>query len=79
MPRNPILDVIHAVREKMLADAGGTTAGLVKMLQEQERQSGRQVLEEQSLPRNRRTTQCTGAAKSGVLAVENQPSPPGDR
>lgn len=66
MPHNPILDEIRAVRESMLAAAGGTTAGLVKMLQEQERQSGRQVLNERELPRNRRARQPRRSLKHDV-------------
>ncbi len=38
---NPILDELHAVREKLLADAGGTLDSLVDRLQAEERQSTR--------------------------------------
>lgn len=79
MPRNPILDELREVREAMLANAGGTTAGLVAMLEDQQQRSGRQVLDEQSLPRNRRTNRCNGAAKSGGSAMGNPLSPPADR
>ncbi|MBS0266805.1 MAG: hypothetical protein JSS02_33065 [Planctomycetes bacterium] len=40
----------------MLADAGGTLAGLVAKLQQDERTSGRKVLAPSELPRNRRST-----------------------
>jgi hypothetical protein len=73
MTRNPILDELHAVREQLLADAGGTLDALVDRLQAEEQRSDR--------PRfnPRRTNQCTGAAKSGEWAIENRSSPLGDR
>jgi len=73
MPKNPILEELHLIREQLLADAGGTLDSLVDRLQAEEQQSNR--------PRHetRRTNRCTGAAKSGQLATENQPSPPADR
>ena len=72
MTKNPILDELHAVREQLLADAGGTLDALINRLQAEERTSNR--------PRftPRRTKRCTGAAKSGESAVENLSSPPGD-
>jgi hypothetical protein len=73
MNKNPILDELHAVREQLLADAGGTLDALVDRLQAEEQESDR--------PRfnPRRTNQCTGAAKTGELAMEDHSSPPGDR
>jgi hypothetical protein len=41
---NPILDELHAVREQMLADAGGTLAGLVAKIQADQAKSGRVIL-----------------------------------
>lgn len=41
MTKNPILDELHAVREQLLADAGGTLDGLVDRLQQEEQQSDR--------------------------------------
>ena len=41
MTKNPILDELRKTRERLLADAGGTLAGLVARLQEDERASGR--------------------------------------
>ena len=73
MTKNPILDELHAVRERLLADAGGTLDALVDRLQAEEQKSDR--------PRYkpRRTIPCTGAAKSGEVTMETQSSPPGDR
>ncbi len=53
---NPILDELHAVREKMLADAGGTLAGLVAKIQSDQAKSGRVILkpaENKALNRSR--------------------------
>ena len=72
MTKNSILDELHAVRERLLADAGGTLDALVDRLQAEELQSHRPRF------KSRRTTRCTGAAKSGELEVENLSSPPGD-
>lgn len=58
MTNNPILDELHAVREQLLAEAGGTLDALVDRLQAAEQKSDR--------PRfaPRRTNQTSGAAKS---------------
>ena len=72
MTKNPILDELHAVREQLLADAGGTLDALVDRLQAEERESDRPRL------KALRTKRCTGAAKSTEVDVENRSSPPGD-
>ena len=41
MTKNPILDELHAVREQLLADAGGTLDALVDRLQAEEQHSDR--------------------------------------
>jgi hypothetical protein len=41
MTKNPILDELHAVREKLLSDAGGTLDALVDRLQAEEQKSDR--------------------------------------
>ena len=73
MAKNPILNELHAVREQLLADAGGTLDALVDRLQAEEQQSNRPRF------KPRQTNQRTGAAKSTASALESQPSPPGDR
>jgi hypothetical protein len=73
MTKNPILDELHAVREALLADAGGTLDALVDRLQAKEQQSNRPRF------KPRRTIRSAGAANSGELAVDKQSSPPGDR
>ena len=59
MTKNPILDELRAVREKLLDDAGGTLDALVDRLQAEEQQSDRPRYE------TRRTIRGAGAAKSG--------------
>lgn len=58
---NPILDELHAIRRQMLADAGGTLAGLVAKIQADQAKSDRVIIE------NAGTIRCNRAAKSGVL------------
>jgi len=40
---DPILDDLHATRERLLAESGGTLAGLVSRLQKEQIESGRQL------------------------------------
>ena len=74
MTENPILDELRKTRERLLAEAGGTLEGLVAQLQQDERRSDRKFVRPKT-----RTSRSAGAAKSGVLAIDNQSSPPGDR
>ena len=68
MTKNPILDELRAVREKLLADAGGTLDGLVDRLQAEERESDRPRF------KSRRTKDCTGVADSAVDDGESSPA-----
>ena len=74
MVRNPILDEIYAARDKLLADCNGDVHAYIQGARERALTSGHPI----ARPKQR-TNRSTGAAKSGVLALENQPSPPGDR
>ena len=74
MTHNPILEELYAIREKLLADAGGDVQKYLAGVREREAASGR-LLKSTPQPTNR----YTGAAKSGVLELEHQLSPPGDR
>lgn len=74
MTRNTILDELHAARRKLLADYNGDTAAYLRDAQARLEASGRPIAQ-----RKQRTIRCTGAAKSGELATDNQSSPPGDR
>ena len=73
MTKNPILDELHAVRERLLEDAGGTLDALGDWFQAKEKQSNHPRL------KSRRTIRCTGEAKSDEIELENQSSPPRDR
>jgi hypothetical protein len=61
----PILDELHAVREQLLADAGGTLAGLVARIQEDQKASTREIRKSQ------RILQCTESAKPGDLPINH--------
>lgn len=74
MTRNAILDELHAVRRKILADYEGDTGAYLRDAQARLEASGRPIAQ-----RPQRTIRCTGAAKSGELAIANQSSPPGER
>jgi hypothetical protein len=69
MTMNPILEEIHAVRKRLLAEAGGTLDALVDQLQAEERKSNRPRYQ------TRRTGVSIKKANSGESTVVNQ-SPP---
>ncbi len=71
--KTPILDELHAVREQMLADAGGTLAGLVAKIQSDQAKSGRVILKSaDNYPMH-------GSGEVRRLQMDNQSSPPRDR
>ena len=45
--KQPILDELHFIRQKMLAESGGTLAGLVARLQAEQASSSRTILKSQ--------------------------------
>jgi len=61
MTKNPILDELHAAREKLLTDAGGDLDQLVAGIREREARSGHKVV---SVPvgGSQITNRSTGAA-----------------
>jgi len=63
MKRNPILDELRAVRERLLEDAGGTLDGLVDRLQAEEEHSNRPHFHA------RPPGKCDRAAKPGNSAA----------
>ncbi|MEZ5943860.1 MAG: hypothetical protein R3C18_20885 [Planctomycetaceae bacterium] len=69
MTKNPILDELHAVREQLLADAGGTLDALVDQLQ----------VEEQQSKRPRFASRHKKTSKSDECGSQTLVSPPGDR
>lgn len=69
MTKNPILDELHAIRERLLTEAGGTLDALVDQLQAEEQESDRPRF------KSRRTNKdCTEAADSVVSDGESSPS-----
>jgi len=48
-----MLDELHTIREQLLAESGGTLAGLVERLQKEQKESGRIIL------KTRRTKDCS--------------------
>ncbi|MDA0591117.1 MAG: hypothetical protein O2820_24265 [Planctomycetota bacterium] len=66
---NPILDDLHAVREKLLHDAGGTLDALVDRLQAEQQQSDRPRYKTR---RTKHSTKAADAADPGILT-----QPPG--
>jgi len=69
--KQPILDELHAVREQLLAESGGTLEGLVARLRAEQEASGRPIR------KTRRTFQDVEPAKGGRIEGENL-SPPND-
>lgn len=66
--KQPILDELHAVREQLLAESGGTLAGLVSRLEAEQAKSGRTIL------KTRRLNGCNQDAQSDPLETEAQSS-----
>lgn len=73
MAKQPILDELHAVREQLLADSGGTLAGLVARLQAEQESSGRTIL------KTERTIRSAASTKPGAMPCENLSSLPDER
>jgi len=65
MTKNPILDELHAAREKLLTDAGGDLDRLVAGIREREARSGHKVV---SIPvgGSQTTKECTEATDRAV-------------
>ncbi len=67
MTTNPILEEIRQTREVLLAESGGTLAGLVERLQREERESGRAFF----LPRSKQTSKI---ASSAAPVADSEPA-----
>lgn len=74
MTSNPILDELHATRQKLLAEAGGDLHRYLEEARKRALASGRTIAE--PTPRKIRPA---GAAKSGDSLIESQSSPRGER
>ena len=66
--KQPILDELHAVREQLLAESGGTLEGLVARLRAEQEVSGRTIRQ------TRRTKDSTGAADNAVPDGTSSPA-----
>lgn len=71
---NPILKELHETRKQILAEHGDDLGAYLRAEFEKTKASGHPIAKVKQ-----RTIRCTGAARSGGSAVENQPSPPRDR
>jgi hypothetical protein len=74
MTSNPILEELYAIREKLLADAGGDVQEYLAGVRERELASGRLLK-----PTPQRINRSHDATKPVVLAGENASSPPSDQ
>ena len=74
MTKNLILSELYDIRSQILAEHGDDLRGYLHSEFEKLRKKGHPIAQIKQ-----RTIRCTGAAKSGDLAVDNQSSPPGDR
>lgn len=72
MTKNPILDELHATRERLLAECGGTVSGLLDHLRAEQAASGRPTYQPADNHRMHRSGACAPSE------MEHQPSPPGD-
>lgn len=70
--KNPILDELHAVRAQMLADAGGTLAGLAAKIQADQDKSTRKILKLAANDRSNRHP------RTGVFDSVDQPRKPAE-
>ena len=73
MTKNPILDELHATRERLFAESGGTIFGLIARLQAEQAASGRPKYD----ALDNKMFQRSGEAS--VLEVEKISSPPAER
>jgi len=68
MTDKPILDELHEIRERFLAESGGTLAGLVARLQKEQQASGRIV-------RKNRTNRVLHGSSGGQSTSQNKSTP----
>ena len=68
MTQNPILDELHATRERLLAESGGTVSGLLARLRAEQAASDRLTYQANSQ-----------GGMTGVSSVEHNSASRGDR
>ena len=71
---NPILKELYDIRREILGEHQDDLADYLRAELAKTKASGHPIAKIKQ-----RTIRCTGAAKSGALAVDNQSSPPDDR
>lgn len=70
MPKKqPILDELHAVREQLLAESGGTLGGLVARIEAEQKSSGRTILESRQPKRYAAASDPDGSKMENQLAT----------
>lgn len=69
MPTNPILDELHATREKLLAEAGGDLHRYVQESRQRAVASGRPIAQP-----TQRANGCTGAADDAFSDGKSSPA-----
>ncbi len=74
MTTNLILEELYAARAQIMAEYGNDLGAYLRDAAERTKASGHPIAKIKQ-----RTIRCTGAAKSGESAVENQSSPRGER
>lgn len=74
MTPNPILEELYTARAQIMAEYGNDLGAYLRDAVERTKKSGHPIAKIKQ-----RSIRCTGAAKSGGLAIENLSSPPGDR
>lgn len=67
MTDQPILDELHLIRERLLAESGGTLAGLVARLRKEQQESGRII-------RKNPTNKVLHGSSGGTTTLHNQPT-----
>ena len=70
---DPILEDLHATRERLLAESGGTLASLVTRLQKELSESGRRIWEPK---RTKDRSEADSCPQSDAAAVLSPPSIP---
>ncbi len=65
MTDQPILDELHSIRERLLAESGGTLAGLVARLRKDQQESGRII-------RKNPTNQVLHGSSGGESTLRNE-------
>jgi len=72
---DPVIDEVRRIRSEISNEVGSNLNSLIDRYRELDSRFEKSPL----TPDDRRTIQCTGAAKSSGIEVDNQLSPPRDQ